>query len=209
VAAEQPPVGEVPGRVARRRRRRISDILTATAEVLAERGYHETNLDEIAQRLDLTKASLYHYFASKEELVTACLGRVGTLVNQRLAEAARDGTGTAGDRLVALIEAQLDCIVREHPQLARLFLQPLDWPEPIRLHSKALRLQHDEIFRSVIQDGITTGEFTVEDEGIALLCLHGAVNYVPVWFRPDHQKDYEQMYTTVAEHLLRLFRAAP
>jgi AcrR family transcriptional regulator len=207
VAAEESPVGGAPDRVARRRSRRVSDILTATADVLAERGYHETNLDEIAQRLDLTKASLYHYFASKEELVTACLGRVGALVNQRLADTAQDLNGTAGDRLVALIEAQLDCIVREHPQMARLFLQPLDWPEPFRVYSKALRLQHDEIFRSVIRDGISTGEFTVEDEGMALHCLHGALNYVPVWFRPNHRKDYEEMYTAVAEYLLRLFRS--
>lgn len=198
-----------PSRAARRRNRRLADILTATADVLAEHGYHETNLDEIAQRLDLTKASLYHYFASKDELVTTCLDWVATLVNERLAETARQRDGTASERLTALIEVQLDCIVREHPQLARLFLHPLDWPEPFRLRSKVLRLQHDEIFRSVIQDGIATGEFTVDDEGIALLCLHGAVNYVPVWFRPDHPDDYQEMYRTVAEYLLRLFRARP
>jgi AcrR family transcriptional regulator len=207
VTAEEHPVDGPLDRVARRRSRRVSDILTATADVLAERGYHETGLDEIAQRLDLTKASLYHYFPSKEELVTACLDWMGSHVNRRLADAADDRSGTACERLTALIEVQLDCIVREHPQLARLFLQPVDWPEPCRLRSKALRLEHDEIFRSVIRDGVAAGEFAVDDEGVALQCLHGAVSYVPVWFRPTRRKDYEEMYRTVAAYLLRLLRA--
>jgi AcrR family transcriptional regulator len=195
-----------PGRVARRRSRKVQDILTATADVLAQRGYHQTNLDEIAERLDLTKASLYHYFPSKDELVTACLEWVGQLVNDRLMEAAQNREGTASERLTALIRVQLDSIVREHPQMARLFLQPLDWPESYRERSKELRKQHDEAFRTVIREGIASGEFVVEDEATAVHCLHGAMNYVPVWFRAKRKKDYETMYATTAASLLRLFR---
>ena len=197
---------EGPGRVERRRNRKVLDILTATADVLAERGFHQTNLEEIAERLDLTKASLYHYFPSKDELVTACLEWVGQLVNDRLMEAAQNREGTASERLTVLIRVQLDSIVREHPQMARLFLQPLDWPESYRERSKELRKQHDEAFRTVIREGIASGEFVVEDETTAVHCLHGAMNYVPVWFRAKRKKDYETMYETTAASLLRLFR---
>lgn len=195
-----------PTRVARRRESKVQDILNATAEVLAERGYHQTSLDEIAERLDLTKASLYHYFDSKEELVSACLEWVGTRVNQQLAETAQHQESTASERLTALIHMQLDSLVREHRQMARLFLQPLDWPEPHRERVKQLRQQHDEVFRTVIRDGVASGEFVVADEAIAVHCLHGAMNYVPVWFRAKRKKDYEEMYETVAANLLRLFR---
>lgn len=153
MAAQKSPADEPLSRAARRRNRPLTDILTATADVLAEHGYRETNLDEIAERLDLTRGSLYHYFASKEELVTTCLDWVATLVNERLSAAARQQKGTASQRLTVLIETQLDCIVGEYPQMARLFLQPLDWPEPLQLRSKALRLQHDEIFQSVGHPG--------------------------------------------------------
>jgi hypothetical protein len=37
--------------------------------------------------------------------------------------------------------------------------------------------------------------------------LHGAMNYVPVWFQPRRKKDVEEMATAVATNLLRLFRA--
>jgi hypothetical protein len=69
---DSPPLG----RVARKRQRRVQEILRVAAEVLAEKGYYNTSLEEIAERLDLAKASLYHYFDSKEALLTACLGSV-------------------------------------------------------------------------------------------------------------------------------------
>jgi AcrR family transcriptional regulator len=198
---------EVPvSRVARRRDRKVQDILTAAADVLAERGYHGMSLDEIADRLDLTKATLYHYFPSKEALVNACLEAIATRSNQRLAEAAADSAGPASERLHRLIVTQLVIIVREQPQMARMFLQPMDWPETYRRRTKALRRQHDEIFRSVVREGISSGEFDV-DETIAMHNLHGAMNYVPVWFRSKRKKDVEEMAAAVAANLLRLLRA--
>jgi AcrR family transcriptional regulator len=51
----------------RKRRERIDSILAVTARELTERGYHHMSLEDVASALDLTKASLYHYFDSKEE----------------------------------------------------------------------------------------------------------------------------------------------
>src|SRR3954466_4347782 len=198
---------EVPlSRVARRRDRKVQGILTAAADVLAERGYHGMSLDEIADRLDLTKATLNHYFPSKEALVSACLEAIATRSNERLASVAVDTVGTASERLRRLIVTPLVMTVRDRPQMARMFLQPMDWPESYRQRTKALRRQHDEIFRSVVREGIASGEFDV-DETIAMNNLHGAMNYVPVWFTPRRKKDVEETAAAVADNLLRLFRA--
>src|SRR3954447_2976392 len=192
-------------RVARRRDRKVQDILTAAADVLAERGYHGMSLDEIAERLDLTKATLYHYFPSKEALVSACLEAIATRSNLRLAEVAAETAGSAAARLHRLMVPQLVIIVRAQPQMARMFLQPMDWPETYRQRTKALRRQHDMVFRSVVREGISSGEFDV-DEQVAMHNLHGAMNYVPVWFRSRRKKDVDAMAATVAANLLRLFR---
>ncbi|NMI00194.1 TetR/AcrR family transcriptional regulator [Pseudonocardia acidicola] len=196
--------GPAPSRVARRRDRKVADILSAAADVLSERGFHGMSLDEVADRLDLTKASLYHYFPSREELVSACLETLATTANERLRQTAGAVSGTAAERLGMLIRAQLDMVVREYPQMARLFLQPLDWPELYRQRSRALRVEHDEIFRSVVREGIRSGEFNV-DEDVAMHNLYGAMNNVPVWFRGRRKKDVDDMAAKVADNLLRLF----
>ena len=174
--------------------------------MLSERGYHNLSLDEIAERLDLTKASLYHYFPSKEELVSACVEAMASSANTRLAEAAADASGSATERLRSLILVQLTIILREQPHLAVLFLQPLDWPERYRQRTRALRLEHDAIFRAVVQAGISSGEFDV-DEDVAMHNLYGAMNYAPVWLRGLTKKRFDTRAGAVAANLLRLFVA--
>ncbi|GAA2536089.1 MULTISPECIES: TetR/AcrR family transcriptional regulator [Pseudonocardia] len=202
VGSAEQPTG---GRVARRRDRKVQDILAAAAVVLAERGYHGLSLDEIAERLDLTKASLYHYFPSKEELVSSCLEQLGSSLNGELRDLVVAHPGTATEQLTLLITRQLELIVRTRPEMARLFLQPLDWPETYRRRTRRLREGHDAIFRAVVRRGIADGEFDV-DEDVAMHNLYGAMNYVPVWFRGRRKRDFDAASAAVAANLLRLFR---
>src|SRR5258707_6680861 len=46
-------------------------ILDAALDVFSEHGLEGSSLQEIADRLDLTKAALYYYFRSKDELLEA------------------------------------------------------------------------------------------------------------------------------------------
>ncbi|MFJ2646763.1 TetR/AcrR family transcriptional regulator [Streptomyces sp. NPDC087420] len=52
---------------------RRADILRATLEVIAERGYRGTTLSGVAERVGLTQQGLLHYFPSKEALLVAVL----------------------------------------------------------------------------------------------------------------------------------------
>src|SRR6202020_18082 len=42
-------------------------------ELFAEHGYEKTSLREIAERLGVTKAALYYYFKSKEDIVRSLI----------------------------------------------------------------------------------------------------------------------------------------
>jgi AcrR family transcriptional regulator len=48
-------------------------IVKAAYEVFAKSGYHDTTMDDIAERLNVSKGALYQYFSSKEELFRAIL----------------------------------------------------------------------------------------------------------------------------------------
>ena len=87
-----------------------------------------------------------------------------------------------------------------------IFLQPLDWPERYRNRTRALRLEHDAIFRAVVREGIASGEFYV-DEDVAMHNLYGAMNYTPVWLRGLSKKQFEAKADAVATNMLRLFVA--
>jgi TetR/AcrR family fatty acid metabolism transcriptional regulator len=55
----------------RQRQERENLILQIAEEVLLEKGYHETSMDEIAARVGVAKGTVYLHFPSKEELVVA------------------------------------------------------------------------------------------------------------------------------------------
>jgi AcrR family transcriptional regulator len=87
----------------RQREERERLILEAAEELLAEKGYHETSIDEIAARVGVSKGTVYLHFPSKEELVLAYLGRGMRRFMQEATDALNASTSPSA-RLHALME---------------------------------------------------------------------------------------------------------
>jgi len=72
-------------------------ILAVAQELFTQQGYEKTSLRDIAERLQITKAALYHYFERKEEILIELhlrLQELGANVLDEL-EAAPDGPARA------------------------------------------------------------------------------------------------------------------
>jgi TetR/AcrR family transcriptional regulator, fatty acid metabolism regulator protein len=59
----------------KQREEREALILQIAEEVLLERGYHETSMDEIASRVGIAKGTVYLHFPSKDDLIVAIFTR--------------------------------------------------------------------------------------------------------------------------------------
>jgi len=193
--------------VQRKRGRRIQEILTVAAELFGERGYAAVSLDDVAERLDVTKGSLYYYFASKDELVSAAIETLGRAWTGRLAALPTDGP--PAQRLRALVREHVTVAVREHPTTLRLFLVPDDWPPPQRAAIKELRRAHDRVFRDVVEQGVAAGEFTVVDVDTTLHCLHAAMTQAPVWYGALGGAPLEAAVERLVATLMMLLGARP
>ncbi|MFB4315087.1 TetR family transcriptional regulator [Actinomadura sp. 21ATH] len=97
-------------------------ILETALDLFSERGYQDSSMQEIALRLEITKATVFYHFPSKALLLaTLC---------EPLAEELEEVVGKAAalDDLVAtrrhLIEGMLDVYIR-HRRVLRLLLQDL------------------------------------------------------------------------------------
>ena len=60
------------------RAQREAKILTVAEQVFAELGYQATTMDEIAERVGVTKPLIYDYFGSKDGLLVACVDKART-----------------------------------------------------------------------------------------------------------------------------------
>jgi hypothetical protein len=99
-------------------------------------------------------------------------------------------------------------MTRDQPAGASLFIHDLGLPEAARARVRALVERHDQLFRSIIEDGIKAGELHVADPAIARLLMHGAVNFIPSWYKESRRMSPERLAGVVADTLLQLFGSA-
>src|SRR5262245_51885179 len=78
--------------------RRTEEILAAAARLFAERGFADADTQELADRLEIGKGTLYRYFPSKRELFLAA----ADLGMRRLGEMIDESTATAVDPLESM-----------------------------------------------------------------------------------------------------------
>jgi AcrR family transcriptional regulator len=86
----------------RRRQLTRDALVSAAAEVFAEKGFHAASLDEIAEAAGFTRGAIYSNFANKEELLFAVLNQFQETLLAGVSEAME---GEATDGLVPQAEA--------------------------------------------------------------------------------------------------------
>ncbi|HEV7148386.1 MAG TPA: TetR/AcrR family transcriptional regulator [Pedococcus sp.] len=64
------------------RAQREEQILVIAEQVFAERGYQATTMEDVAERVGVTKPLIYEYFGSKEGLLSACITRARTQLRE-------------------------------------------------------------------------------------------------------------------------------
>ncbi|WP_433565877.1 TetR/AcrR family transcriptional regulator [Nocardia sp. CA-151230] len=196
------------GRAARRRDRRKAEMIATALQILSSSGYQGMRFEDVAERTDIAKATLYHYFPSKDALVSAALEKLTADVLTSL----REALDTAADappaeQLRVLIAAQLHVLTVLYPEVGKLFSFPAPWPSEHSEAIKTMRRRHDRLFREVIDRGIDSGSFDCPDPSVALHCLHGILNHASIWLRPEADPDHRTRDAVVDESLRLFLRA--
>lgn len=159
-------------------------VLTTAAGLFLTKGYNLTRLDDVADRLGITKPALYNYFRSKHDILFGCHMLGHDLIDASLEDIEAEG-GNGLFRLRALIRAY-----------ARIMTQPfgmclvrLDEHE---LNPKALaevvrrRQQVNERFEAYLAQGVKDGSIAPCDIRLTAFWLAGALNWISRWYKPGH-----------------------
>jgi AcrR family transcriptional regulator len=153
------------------------DILDAASAEFAERGFAGARVDEIAARAGVNKAMLYYRIGDKQTLYTAVLMRNFDRVAAAL-EGALDTRGSTRERLEAVISA-ITGMVQRYPDHPRIVLREIA-SGAVSLPPEVLArmLEVVEVVRSLIGEGVASGEFRPLDPVLAHLTIVGAVVFL-------------------------------
>ncbi len=144
----------------RQRQEREALILQVAEEVLMEKGYYETSIDEIASRVGIAKGTVYLHFPSKEDLTVAIMVRdIRQLIEQveRIAEM----EGSAQSKLELILQGMYGNFVKRMQLLSGMFHNAT--PLQMKEHGKkAIGLwEHAaELIGTILEQGKAAGEFT-------------------------------------------------
>ena len=153
---------------------RRESIVEAATEVFAERGLDAVTMDDIADAAGVAKGTVYLYFDSKEDLVTALQARYAEgLIAQAGALLQVGGRGSRVRRLDAFVAGIAAAYEANHRMYHVLFEAP-------GASEAAIMDGFRDLLRRFIADGAGAGEFSVPDVGIAaeflLQGIHGSLS---------------------------------
>jgi TetR/AcrR family transcriptional regulator, cholesterol catabolism regulator len=179
--------------------RRADAIVDAAASVFAERGYHGTSTQAIADVLGLRQASLYYYFPSKEAaLELVCERGVDGFVET--AEGIVAGPGTPLDKLTRLIAVHLapNASKRDYVKVFINERRYLADASRRRIGRKSRRIERcfEEVIRAGIADGSIRGGIDVR---LTMLAVLGMVNSVINWRADDQDREISQIAAELSE----------
>ncbi|WP_197377722.1 TetR/AcrR family transcriptional regulator [Mycolicibacterium baixiangningiae] len=160
-------------------------IIEQATALFAERGFAATSLQDIADAAGLTRSSLYHYVASKEELLARLVREkteepaiVLRLINQR--------TDLDPIGKLRAMAGEIARVQTRSPERFRLLIRSeAELPEQLSDVYQQSRRNVLREFVRVIDDGIAAGSFRPVDPRIAALGIIGMLNWIAWWHRPD------------------------
>ncbi|MGQ9531370.1 MAG: TetR/AcrR family transcriptional regulator [Desulfotomaculales bacterium] len=132
-------------------------ILEAAIRVMAEHGYHNTQVARIAREAGVAEGTIYLYFKNKEDLLLSIFReKMSEFIARVRAELASQPDPLA--RLEALVRTHLACLENDR-HVARVVQVELRTDPAVREHVLEVLRSYFELIEGVVAEGIGQGVF--------------------------------------------------
>lgn len=160
------------------------EILDAAALIISQKGFHGTSMQDIAEAVDLQKASLYHHIANKQEILVALLDQALDKLIANMQEVLNLPLPT-DEKLRQAGLVYLDTLMERREMAAVLLLEYRSLEPEFRAGHMPRRDRFERLWRDLIQQGMDEGLFSCVDPDMAGRAFLGVLNWTITWFRPE------------------------
>lgn len=186
-------------------RRRREEVVRTAALAFSRNGFANTSMDEVASSLGISKATLYQYFPSKQEVLFECHllsiqhGEAG------LALAAQSG-GSGLDRFLIYLRRYMQGAFGELGGLTLLTdVSSLTAERRAVIVQKRATISHTT--NRLIEDGIRDGSIRPCDPKMGKLFAMGVVNWIPAWYSYEGGRSAEEFVSAFIAFFISSFAA--
>ncbi|MFF1377850.1 TetR/AcrR family transcriptional regulator [Streptomyces sp. NPDC058308] len=158
-------------------------LLSVAVRVFNERGYDGTSMEHLSKAAGISKSSIYHHVAGKEELLRRAVSRaLDGLFGILVEEHAR--VGTAVQRLEYVTRRTVEVLVAELPYVT-LLLRVRGNTDTERWAMERRR-EFDQQVAELLKEAAAEGDLRSDVElRLATRLLFGMINSIVEWYRPE------------------------
>ena len=177
------------------------DILEAAAQVFRQKGFHGASMADIAEAVNLQKASLYHHVTSKQEILLLILNRALELLLERIC-AITELDIPADKKLQAMMREYLKILVENQDLAAVLLFEHRSLERKQHARHVPNRDKFEQLWKNVLAEGVKAKVFQCDDPALATRALLGVLNWTMTWYNPDGSLNVEQIADQYANMML-------
>ena len=172
-----------PPRWERRKDARPAELLAAALSLFVERGYAGTRLEDVAARAQVSKGTLYLYFANKEELFKAVVRDSVVSLIRRRADELDAATGPSEALLRDIVAAWWnDFGSTQAGGITKLMMaESGNFPEIARFFLDEVIEPWHAVLRRIIERGISRGEFRQVDTTLYARVMTAPMVMLSLW----------------------------
>jgi len=181
-------------------------IMHEAAILFARSGFDASSLNELAEEAGISKAGIYHYFKTKQDVYDAII--IKTL--EGLFDHVSMTVGSVAepqDKLLAFMTAHADFFERNYWAFRCMLVSFSGMSVPTSRHEAVvLREHYEHLLRDIIADGVRQGHFRAVDPAGTGRAVLSMLNWMARWFQPGGPKTASQVAEEYADLLFHGLR---
>ncbi|MDV2686082.1 TetR/AcrR family transcriptional regulator [Alkalihalophilus lindianensis] len=181
------------------------EIILSAVKIMNRKGYHGATMEDIAAELLMTKGALYYYFRNKEDIIFKCHELVLTRAIEEL-ETYLYEDSTNEEKLRKMIYTHIDYAIGEKETFNMISKPDHTFSKEQLKPILSKRIAYASVFDRVIQQGIESKEFTVDEPKFVRMILLGAMNWIQQWYNAEGGKSIEELQKIYADYLLKVVK---
>lgn len=160
------------------------EILQAAAQIFRRKGYHAASMQDIADAVQLQKASLYYHIESKQEILLALLDQAMDLLIEDMERIVQADQGPE-TKLRTAMRTYARRMAEQGDLAAVLLLEYRNLEPELRAQHVERRDRFEGLWRGILEQGCERGDFRTFDPAVAGFAVLGVQNWMITWYRPD------------------------
>lgn len=176
-------------------------ILDAALNVFANKGYHNTRLDEIVDESNTSKGAIYFHFPNKERLFIALVDQFADLLERRVTEAILPERGMGRVRLA--METVIETFGKYRRPAKILLVQAVGLGTIFEEKRNEVNDRFAQLIETYLQDAISMGDIPPVDTEVVAVAWMGAIYNVIIRWVYTGEPEPQRIMDTLLPVLLR------